>query len=434
MALVAQRRRVLLLAALVGTLTCACGEEATRAALPLDAAPAALADAAPPSRAERLARTLREADAAGRTAAIAEVGALSVRGELAPADGVALLAAIAAMPPVEQAPAVEAVFLRPRAAYGPSLDALAPPARAAALARLAGADDPAADVEILRLLAAHPDEPQPALFVALARRPRPALFPALVTLLEHPALAAGIVDATNAACARRAVRPRHLAPVAPAVIARWHELRDTLPHSLAAALDTLELMGCLPRKTVDKELRAAAAHADPDVALAAVRAMVLAGARPPKAALEAVAARPETRARLFETVVGAGKKRLFPKKWRDQARLAESVLVAWLREPEHLGQAPDAIELVDVVAVDVGKPEGVLDHYVFRFTRGDKEMIGVAGPFRRKKAPTIEDLGATGSDLRPARRRKPKDLVDAKDVKAWWKAEREEVESQIEDR
>jgi hypothetical protein len=54
-------------------------------------------------------------------------------------------------------------------------------------------------------------------------------------------------------------------------------------------------------------------------------------------------------------------------------------------------------------------------------------MLGVAGPFRRKQAPTLDDHGGTHSDLKSAGRRDPEDVVKEREVREQWAADREEL-------
>ena len=49
-------------------------------------------------------------------------------------------------------------------------------------------------------------------------------------------------------------------------------------------------------------------------------------------------------------------------------------------------------------------------------------MLGLAGPFRRKSAPTLDDHGGTDSDFAKARGKDPAKKVDPKKLKAAWEA------------
>jgi hypothetical protein len=425
------------IATLAATLFAACGGEPTRAP---DAgtglAHAALASDAGPPWADEAAKRLATPDETARTAAIAEIGAVAIRRGITPEDARTLLTAIAKLPEDAQRTAVDAVFLQNRPELVTPLDEavpnLAAPGRAQAAAALARTGDPTAIASLLRLLSSHRDEPQPLAFVELRRRRPAGVFPELLALAAAPVFADDIVATARAYCASGAARPKVLGVHADALLARWHALAgDPLKVDEAAA--TLALLGCLPRRTVEKELRAATELTEPRLVLAAIRGLVLVGARPPKPALEAIAANPATRARLYDFLVAAGKKRLFPKAWRDQARLAEALLVEWLADRDHLGRPPDEIELLDVVAVDLKKPVGLLDHYVFRFRIESGPyakkgwMLGVAGPFRRKKTPTLDDHGGTHSDLKSEGRRDAEDVVKERDVREQWAADAEEL-------
>ena len=424
------------------------GRAETRAAA-IDAAPPA--DAAPRSRIAELVEQLRDGDDAMRVRVTGRIAALALRGELTAPEGIAVLAAIPAMSPPTQAPALDAIFLRPHPEYVAVVETLAPglspEARTSALVGLARTDDPAAAAAIVRLLEANPGEPQPRLFVELALRPRPELFPDLLRLAANPALRDPVLATALAYCDRRKVRAATLAVHGDVVLARWRELRPAVEAAQEAegvawrwepdyralrdeAGVLLDLLGCLPRKQVDKELRAALALADPRLRLVAARALLFVGVRPPRKALEGIAADVETRAALYEMLQRRGKKRLFPKKWRDQSSLAASLLAERLARGDRLGRPPDELELLDVVAFDAGKPIGLLDHHVFRFRvlpphrLADRGwMLGVAGPFRRKSTPTLDDHGGTDSELDRARGKNPAKKVDAKKLKKAWEAE-----------
>lgn len=429
-----------------------CSERAPRAAAALDAAVAAPADAAPVSRVAELIPQLRDGDDDLRARVIARIAGLAVRKTLTAAEGLEVLEVIPALSPATQGPAIDAVFLHPHPGYVAVIERLAPElapeGRARALLALARSSDPAAHALIVKLLEAHPDEPQPRLFVQLSIAPRPAVFPDLLRLAAHPAQRDRIFATAIDYCNRKDVRAATFAVHGEVVLARWRELQpqvaaaqqpgdaiawrwadDYRPLRDEAGV-LLDLLGCLPRKQVEKELEAALQLADPRLKLVAVRALVLVRARPPRAALELIAADPETRAALYQTLIRAGKKRLFPKRWRDQASLAASLLVERLAEDDRLGRPPDELELLDVVAFDAGKPTGILDTYVFRFRvaephpKADRDwMLGLAGPFRRKSAPTLDDHGGTDSGLDKARGTDPAKKVDPKKLKAAWEAE-----------
>jgi len=429
----------MLVAALLATCTVGCrdGGHRSRDGGADLAAVGPPADAGPPW-AEVVARRLGEEH--DRTPVIAELGAVAIRRGITPEDARTLLTAIAALPgdgdPSPQATAIDAMFLQIRPDLVTVLDEavphLAASGRAKAAAALARTGDGAAIAALLRLFAGHRDEPQPLAFVELRQRRPRGIFPELLELAAAPAFARDVVATARAYCATGDARPKQLGVHADALLARWHAVRDD-PTLVAEAVAALELLGCLPRRTVEKELRAATALTEPRLVLAAIRGLVLVGVRPPKAAIEAIAANPATRARLYDVLVGAGKKRLFPKKWRDQLHLAESVMVERLAEPDLLGRPPDAIELVQLVAVDVGKPTGVLDHYVFRFriesgpyARRDW-MLGVAGPFRHKEEPTLNDNAGTRTELHAEGHREATDVVDPAEVRAAWAADLEEI-------
>jgi hypothetical protein len=442
-----RRSLLLILAALAG-----CSERAPRAAAALDAAVAPAADAAPVSKVAELVPQLRDGDDELRMKVIGRIAALAVQKTLTAPEGLEVLEVIPAISPATQGPAIDAVFLHAHPGYVAAIERLAPrlapEGRSRALVALARGDDPAAHALIVALLEAHASEPQPRLFVQLSMTPRPVVFPELLRLAANPALRDPIFATAIDYCNRKQVRAATLAVHADVVLARWRELLPAVTAAQQPGTDLawrwaddyrplrdeagvlLDLLGCLPRKQVEKELKAALQLADPRLKLVAARALVYVRARPSRAALELIAADPETRAALYRTLVRAGKKRMFPKKWRDQASLAASMLVERLSDEDLLGRPPDELELLDVVAFDAGKPTGILDTYVFRFRvaephpKADRDwMLGLAGPFRRKSAPTLDDHGGTDSELAKARGTHPAKKVDPKQLKAAWEAE-----------
>jgi hypothetical protein len=132
---------------------------------------------------------------------------------------------------------------------------------------------------------------------------------------------------------------------------------------------------------------------------------------------------------LFDGLQKVERYQLFPVGLRNQASLAESDLVNWLVHPRELSRAPDEVELMQVVSLDSGTEAGWIDYYLFRFRlHGDHWaarfgwLAGVAGPFIRRDAPTIQSLGDTHSAYRPwAEKSLEEHVADVRQLFASWR-------------
>jgi hypothetical protein len=183
-----------------------------------------------------------------------------------------------------------------------------------------------------------------------------------------------------------------------------HEHRDQ--RTVAGVM--LDLLGRLPAVDVGAVLGQAAAHPDPWLALWGVVGQLRQGGTPDAAGVARVAADPEARLVLHDTLAALGRLDVMPPSERTQAKLAEAVMVSWLMDPGELGEPPDHVEQVAVASMTVEDEPG--DLYVFRFrldgvgpAGGEPGgwMVGVAGPFLPREEPTSEALGATFSQLEP---------------------------------
>jgi hypothetical protein len=364
-----------------------------------------------------------DADAPALALTVTALAQASLRGELTVSDAATLLDAAVALPPEAQPGVIDALLLHVRPGHGALIErhaaALAPAARARALIGLAVTPEPTAHASLARLLAALDEPAPPPLYIAMKKQRRAGLALALLPLLDHPVHGASVTAAVADHCRARVVTAAELAPHAERLHARWRAAAD------AAAI---ELVACLPRAAALPALRDAAAAPDAPLALAAIAALARLRTPPPKAAVAALAARPEARARLFQTMAAAGWRKRVPARFATQAALAEAVLVEHLSAPDQLGRPPAAIEPLDVVEVEVDEPEAVLAHHVFRFRVDPPDpraelgwMLGVAGPFVVADAPTVEDRGGTRAALRAATDRDAARLVDAADVRAAWR-------------
>lgn len=166
----------------------------------------------------------------------------------------------------------------------------------------------------------------------------------------------------------------------------------------------LDLLGCFERRDVEKVLKEALELDDPRLQYFALTSQLRQGSFIERRHLDAVAANPETRAWLFETLQEAGRVELMPQRFMTQGALAESALVRWLIDDDELGVAPAEIELADTVVLDTHSEIGIVDYYVFRYRVDPPHwaskygwLAGVAGGYRRDLAPTTQSDNQTHS-------------------------------------
>jgi hypothetical protein len=151
-------------------------------------------------------------------------------------------------------------------------------------------------------------------------------------------------------------------------------------------------------------------------AAAAVASLLRLGQEPDPSAVARVAADPEARRSLFNALRELDRLELIPPEHRTQEALAESELVEWLTYPAELGRPPAEIEFAEVISAETD--DGLVDLYVFRFRadtvrlRRGKWFAGVAGPYRRRDAPTTQGGGMTFSAFEPWDDRSPLDHAE----------------------
>jgi hypothetical protein len=170
----------------------------------------------------------------------------------------------------------------------------------------------------------------------------------------------------------------------------------------------LDLLGYISDPEVLPVLRDALGDfTDPRLRLYAVLSLLRQNEEIDPGVVGEIAECPESRKWLFDGLQKLERFQLYPMSWRTQAALAESDLVNWLVHPRELGRAPDEIELMQVVPFDSETDAGWLDYYLFRFCVDGEHwaarlgwLVGIAGPFVRKDAPTIQALGDTHSNYR----------------------------------
>ncbi len=149
-------------------------------------------------------------------------------------------------------------------------------------------------------------------------------------------------------------------------------------------------------------LRTAAAHADPWIALWAVRPLIGTGHELSASDIERIAAYPAARIILLGELMSIGQFDSAPPQHRTQAAIAGSDMVRWLTYPTELARPPDEIDLLGRATLDdAGHPA---DLFLFKFRTHpphwstDKEwMVGAAGPYRQADQPTLTAGGLTFS-------------------------------------
>jgi len=408
----------------------------------------------------RVSELLRDLNynARARSEAITQIRGLTGRRALDPEEGIALLRGLPGLPLDDgidtQTAIVAALAEDPRMSYLPVIEEVAarlgPEARTRAIALVGMIDDPTAGRTFLRLLERFPDRSPSLAFAHLRANPQQStvLFPALLRLSPHPALFRDVLSTALAYCDQGKLAAPGLAREAPHLLEAYRDARELLvpkqragaaawtAESYAAAREDaallLDLMGCLPAEAVTADLQAALTYQDPRLLYPAVRSLLTHGATPPPKVLERIAASDETRVWLYQLLDDAHRLELFPARWQTQEAFASSALVEWLARPDQLGRPPEAIELVATVPIDAGPPDGMLDFFVFRFRApaGDERaargwLAGVAGPFLRRDAPTVDDHGGTFSAYERAETKPPAEHVGSPaDLLADWRAYR----------
>jgi len=133
--------------------------------------------------------------------------------------------------------------------------------------------------------------------------------------------------------------------------------------------------------------------------------------------IDALAVRPENRFMLFSILRHLNRPDLLPTNCISPVSQGESALAFWCMHPNELGDAPDAIELVEAVKRTVGGRE--LQFQVFRFRMPPdhpeaKEgwLLGVVGPVKNEQEPYSEMPTAMSRSGDVEAKVKPSELVD----------------------
>jgi len=357
---------------------------------------------------------------------------------------------------------IDVVAETPRPEYRPVIEEIFPrlrgPARNAAVNLLSAIDDPAAAESFVRLLRAHAPE-MSELFSLEQLRDHPhhvdVFFPALLDLTWQPAIADEAYLTALEFCDKGLLTKDKMALRARSLLAAYRTERDWLvprqrPRGVGwmwtddyqahrhTASFLLDLAACLPLSEVESNLTfALLSFRDPRLMYFALTSLLAHGRPLSPAAIATVAASAETRDLLFDKLKEKDLAELIPARYRTQAALAESNMVAWLAYPTELGRVPDQIELKKVVAVDTDSDDGILDYYLFRFKTlpphwaAKKGWIaGVAGPFVRKDGPNTDANGGTFSEFERWDARTPDEhLGSIRELLDDWRKRRKESSS-----
>lgn len=206
----------------------------------------------------------------------------------------------------------------------------------------------------------------------------------------------------------------------------WEEEYQESRYDAALLLD---LLGHFPAHLVEPQLREALLYKDPRLKHFAIVSLLRLEKSVDKKHVEDVARHAEMRNDLFIALKQLGRTSLFPESFRTQKAFAESNMVNWLIFPTELNRVPDDIELMKVVTVDTGLPDGIYDYYLFRFrtkephwASKDSWMAGVSGPYLRKYQPTTDVLGDTFSSFTKWEAKTPDEHVgDILELRKKWR-------------
>ncbi len=251
------------------------------------------------------------------------------------------------------------------------------------------------------------------------------LFPELLNYLDVPRLRVNVVDYALSFVAAHQIEGEMLVPYIGTLIEMYTRRREQLLPAQRSdgvawrweheyyrwrgqAGVLLDLLGYIPAPEVVPILREAVdQYTDPRLRMYAALSLMRHNEEVSTATVAEIAACPECRKLLFDGLQKIERYQLYPGHLRTQSALAESDLVNWLTHPHELGRAPDELELVRTITFDSETDMGVVDYFLYRFHLDGEHwatklgpMAGVAGPFVRKEAPTVQSLGDTHSQFR----------------------------------
>jgi len=347
---------------------------------------------------------LRSTDAGDREAAERQLMTMG-RAGFPPKDGVRLLRAAAeakAGARVEGRPSARGILVRAAAERpGPDdrpvvvelyarYDGESRRAALELLARLPGRD---AAEALIRLVRAHArgDGPLTLPVGALCDRPRHAdvYFPALLDYLDRSDLRPGVCRIAAAFAAADLLDGRLLRPHADRFADLLESRLDILldpngpgeaaePSVHQEACAILDLSTLIPTPEIEGGLRRALAGREPELSAHAAVALLRQDRPVEPEDLVVAAERPEVHAWLWGRLKDLDQLDALPERYRTQAALAESELVAWLAQAPDLGRPPDAIEPAGDLVFRAGFAAPRI-YYLFRFRVDAPENLADRG-------------------------------------------------------
>jgi hypothetical protein len=176
----------------------------------------------------------------------------------------------------------------------------------------------------------------------------------------------------------------------------------------------LDLMGYMPGNEIEKALTEALGSRDPRLKYFAAMSLLRHGREVPAEVFDAIAASPEVRSRLHESLKELKRGDLFPAKYATPESFAEAEMVEWLVYPTELGRTPHEIDLA--ATFDGQGDDADRRYYLFRFrTRAPHWaaekgwMAGIAGPFDSSASPQPAIASSTFSTFTPWDEKSPRD-------------------------
>ena len=350
---------------------------------------------------------------------------------LSPATGAALLRAATRIyaPSMDKNEAARQAYSQllvthaqslPLATVQELLPTAAPPVRQFFLKVLAASDSLRASKLLAQLLQGGLSQEE-ARHVAmlLSQRPHhPAILlpPVLARLADShsdsDSYSDSIVDQVLLTYAHAGLLPKQTAQAARAGVLQRYQAASAAPDGAPVMGLLLHLFAYLPADWSAPQVESALLHTHDEVVLYALHARLMHGGNLPPVLVARVAANNSTRARLLHSLQEHDRLDLCPAQYTTEVARAEGNLVDWLLYPTELGEAPEAIELVQGVQL---KETPDRTYYVFRFRSSDPNAGWMAG-FSAVDGPrAAEDpgpgFGPTFSSLAPMASKTPEEHV-----------------------
>jgi hypothetical protein len=290
------------------------------------------------------------------------------------------------------------------------------------LAELAAVDPPAVAERFLAPLFQYRDyDPAP-------------LFPRLLDALEHPALAAAVLDLANfltreerVASHPAAGRSRELAALLGSLSQQLGRIEEEPPRAatdevyrrvnegVALAVSLCDALALIGNASHAGKLHQALALGHRRIRTEAAYALARLGDPAGREALAALAEEPVARLRVLAYADELGLMDLIDQQFKSPEARAEAELVVWLADPTQMGLPPGTCDLIDRrVQYWPGYDDPVecfLFHFTYRLVNAVYSNVGIVGPLTHALTADLADLP-------------PDDIYAAF---AGWQAEHEEI-------